>query len=51
MIFLILFIFFLVDWIVFWGILHLVGGGIHLLLVLAIIFLIAHLFRHHRHPA
>jgi hypothetical protein len=46
MIFLALFFIFLVGWIFFWSVLHLVVGS-HLLLALAIIFLIVH-FVHRR---
>lgn len=47
MIFLALFFVFLIAWIIIWAVLHLVGGGIHLLLALAVIFLIVH-FVHYR---
>jgi hypothetical protein len=46
--FLALFILLLVAWLIVWAALHLVGGGIHLLLVLAIIFLIVHFARGRR---
>src|SRR5579883_3434810 len=46
--FLALFILLLVVWLIVWAALHLVGGGIHLLLVLAIIFLIVHFARGRR---
>ena len=47
-IFLILFFVLLVAWIVLWAALHIAGSAIHLLLVLAVIFLILHLFRGRR---
>jgi len=50
MIFLFLFFLFLIAWIVIFAALHVVGGAIHLLLALAVIFLIVH-FIHHRHAA
>lgn len=46
--FLALFIVLLVAWLVVWAGLHLVGGAIHLLLVLAVIFLIIHFVRGRR---
>ena len=50
MIFLFLFFVFLVGWIIFWGVFHvLLHGGIYLLLALAIIFLVIHFARRH-HP-
>ncbi len=45
LIFLVLFIFVLVIWLLAWAAFHVTGGGIHLLLVLAIIFLISHIYR------
>ena len=47
-IFLFLFICLLVAWLIVWAALHLAGGAIHLLLVLAVIFLIVHLFHRRR---
>jgi hypothetical protein len=44
-IFLVLFIIFLLAWVLIWGVFHLAGGGIHLLLAIAVIWLIVHLFR------
>ena len=44
-IFLVFFLIALVAWIVFWVALHVAGGAVHLLLALAAIFLIMHLFR------
>ena len=44
-IFLILFFVFLIGWLVAWAAFHVVGGGVHLLLVLAVVFLIIHLMR------
>jgi hypothetical protein len=49
--FLILFFVLLVTWLIVWAALHLVGGAIHILLALAILFLIIHLFRGHGHRA
>lgn len=48
MIFFLLFLFFLIDWIVFLAVLHVVGGGVNLLLALAILFLIIHFVRRRR---
>ncbi len=47
-IFLFLFVIFLVCWILVWAVFHLAGGGIHILLALAIIWLIVHFFRRRR---
>jgi hypothetical protein len=47
-IFLILFFVLLVAWLLFWAAFHLAGGGIHVLLVLAVIFLIIHFARGRR---
>jgi hypothetical protein len=44
-IFLLLFIVLVIGWLLAWAAFHIAGGAIHLLLVLAVIFLIAHLFR------
>jgi len=43
--FLLLFFFLLITWILAWAAFHVVGGAIHLLLVLAVISLVLHLFR------
>jgi len=43
--FLILFICLLCVWLVMWAALHIAGGAIHLLLVIAVISLVVHLFR------
>ena len=44
-IFLVLFFVLVVGWLLAWGAFHIAGGGIHLLLVLAAVFLLVHLFR------
>ena len=44
-IFLVLFVVFLLGWLIAWAAFHVAGGAIHLLLILAIIWLVAHLFR------
>jgi hypothetical protein len=44
-IFLILFFFLVVIWLFAWLAFHAAGGAIHLLLILAVIFLVVHLFR------
>jgi hypothetical protein len=44
-IFLVLFFVLIVGWLLAWAAFHVAGGGIHLLLVLAVIFLVVHLFR------
>ncbi len=41
-IFLVLFFIFLVGWLFAWAAFHVAGGGIHLLLILAVIFLLIH---------
>ncbi len=46
--FLALFIILLVAWLIVWAGLHVVGGAIHLLLALAVIFLIVHFVRGRR---
>ena len=43
--FLILFLFLLCLWLVMWAALHIAGGAIHLLLIIAAISLVLHLFR------
>jgi hypothetical protein len=45
---LVLFFVVLAFWLVAWAAFHVAGGGIHLLLVLAVIFLIAHFMRGRR---
>ena len=42
---LVLFFIFLVGWLLAWAAFHVACGGIHILLILAVIFLITHLFR------
>jgi hypothetical protein len=44
-IFLVLFFVLVIGWVLAWAAFHVAGGAIHLLLILALIFLIAHLFR------
>lgn len=44
-IFLLLFFLLVIAWVLAWAAFHVAGGAIHLLLVLAVVFLIAHLFR------
>ena len=44
-IFLVLFFVLVVGWLLAWAVFHIAGAGIHLLLVLAVIFLVVHLFR------
>jgi len=44
-IFLILFFFMLAVWLFFWAAMHVTGGAIHLLLVIALISLVLHLVR------
>jgi F0F1-type ATP synthase assembly protein I len=46
--FLILFFVLLAAWVLVWAVFHLAGGLIHLLLVIAVIALLLHLFRGHR---
>lgn len=41
--FLVLFFVFLIAWLLAWAAFHVVGTGVHLLVVIAVIFLIAHL--------
>ena len=50
-IFLILFFVLLVVWLIIWAGLHLAGGAIHLLIALAVLALVIHLFRRVRHGA
>ena len=47
-IFLLFFFVLLVVWLIAWAAFHLAGGAIHLLLILAVIFLVAHFFRGRR---
>jgi hypothetical protein len=47
-IFLILFAGLLMLWLVMWAALHIAGGAIHLLLIIALVSLIVHLFRWRR---
>ena len=47
-IFLVLFFVFLLVWLVSWAAFHVAGGFIHLLVVLAVIFLIIHFVRGRR---
>ena len=44
-IFFVLFVLFLLAWLVAWAAFHVVGGGVHLLLVVAVIWLLIHIFR------
>jgi hypothetical protein len=44
-IFLVLFFVLIVGWLVAWAAFHVAGGMIHLLLVIAVIFLIIHMFK------
>ena len=44
-IFLVLFFVFFVGWLFAWAAFHVAAGGIHLLLVVAVVFLIVHLVR------
>jgi len=46
--FLILFFALLVLWLIMWAALHITGGAIHLLLIIAVVALILHLFRGRR---
>jgi hypothetical protein len=46
--FLILFFVLLCGWLIGWAAFHVASGGIHLLLALAVIFLVIHLFRGRR---
>lgn len=47
-IFLFLFLFLLLGWFIAWVGFHIMAGGIHILLVVAVIFLILHLFTRRR---
>jgi Family of unknown function (DUF5670) len=44
-IFLVLFVIFFVCWLLVWAVFHIAGGGVHILLALAIIWLIIHFVR------
>ncbi len=46
--FLILFVVLLVLWLIMWAALHITGGAIHLLLIIAFVALIVHLLRGRR---
>ena len=46
--FLMLFFVCVVGWLLAWAAFHVAGGGIHLLLILGVVFLIAHLMRGRR---
>jgi len=45
LIFLVLFVFVMIVWLLAWAAFRVTGGGVHLLLVLAAIFLISHIYR------
>lgn len=47
-IFLVLFFVFLVGWLLAWAAFHVVGAGVHLLLVFAVILLVIHFLRPRR---
>jgi hypothetical protein len=47
-IFLVLFFVLVVFWLLAWGALHVAGGAVHLLLIVAVIFLIVHFMRGRR---
>ena len=47
-IFLLLFLVFLAGWLIAWAVLHVTAGTVHILLALALIWLVLHLFRHRR---
>jgi hypothetical protein len=49
--FLFLFFLFLAGWLIAWVAFHVMAGGIHILLALAVIFLLIHLFRGGRRAA
>jgi len=49
--FLVLFLIFLAIWLVAWAAFHIVAGGIHVLLALAVLFLIIHFIRGGRRAA
>jgi multisubunit Na+/H+ antiporter MnhB subunit len=41
-IFLVLFFIFLIGWLLAWAAFHVAGGGVHLLIVIAVVFLLIH---------
>ncbi|MBV9508361.1 MAG: lmo0937 family membrane protein [Acidobacteriia bacterium] len=43
--FLVLFFVFVIGWLLAWAAFHVAGGGIHILLVLAVVWLLAHFMR------
>jgi hypothetical protein len=47
-IFLVLFFIFVLGWLLAWAAFRVAGGGIHLLLVIAVVWLLVHLFRGRR---
>ncbi len=47
-IFIVLFIIFLAGWLIAWAAFHVTGGAVHILLVLAVIWLIIHFVRGRR---
>lgn len=47
-IFLVLFVFLFIGWLIAWIAFHVAGGLIHLLLVVALVSLVLHIFRGHR---
>jgi hypothetical protein len=47
-IFLLLFAVLAICWLIAWAAFHVVGGGIHLLLIVAVIFLVIHFVRGRR---
>lgn len=47
-IFLLLFLVFLAGWLIAWVAFHVTAGAIHILLALALVWLVIHLFRHRR---
>jgi hypothetical protein len=44
-VFLVLFFVLIIGWLLAWAAFHVTGAAVHLLLILAIVFLIAHFFR------
>ncbi len=44
-IFLVLFFVFVIGWLLAWAAFHVAGGGIHLLLILAVVWLLVHFMR------
>lgn len=47
-IFLVLFFIFVLGWLLAWAAFRVAGGGVHLLLVIAVVWLLVHLFRGRR---